>query len=163
MQKGLVMSLLDKINAHPLPLARLLGIAFIHAEPQCVVADMVVRDELCTSGSRVHGGTLMALADTVGAAATYINLSSGAAGTITVESKTNFLGAAASGTRLVATATPMHRGRQTQVWQTHIETESGRLIAVVGQTQLVVYPAAEVTEQRCASQSMREGESLPLV
>jgi len=162
MQKGLLMSLLDRINAHPLPLAGLLGIAFIHAEPQCVVADMTVRDGLCTAGARVDGGTLMAFADSVAAAAAGINLPAGAAGTTTIESKTNFLGAAAARTRLVATATPIHRGRQTQVWQTHIETESGRLIAVVSQTQLVLYAAAEATEQRCAPQSVREGVLLPV-
>jgi len=162
MRKGLFMSLLKKINAHPLPLAGLLGIAFMHAEPQCVVADMVVRDEMCTAGARVHGGTLMAFADTVGAAATYINLPAGAAGTVTVESKTNFLGAAAAGTRLVATATPLHRGRQTQVWQTHIETESGRLVAVVCQTQLVLYPVGDAMEQGCPSHGRREALLLPL-
>ena len=133
-------SLLDKINALPLPLSGLFGIVFCHAEPQCVVAEMIVREDLCTLGGRVHGGALMALADTVGAAATFINLPEGATGTTTIESKTNFLGSAPAGTKLVATATPVHRGRQTQVWQTHIETESGRLVALVCQTQMVLYP-----------------------
>lgn len=137
------MSLLERIEAHPLPLARLLGIGFIHAEPQCVVADLLVRDEHCTLGQNVHGGTIMALADTVGGAATFINLPQGASGTTTIESKTNFLGAAKAGTRLIATATALRRGRQTQVWQTHVETELGRLVAVVTQTQLVLYPAGE--------------------
>lgn len=137
------MSLLDRIHAHPLPFAELLGITFLHAEPQCVVADLNVRDDLCTLGGRAHGGVLMSLADTVGAAATFINLPQGATGTTTIESKTNFLGAAPAGTRLIATATAVHRGRQTQVWQTHVETESGRLVAVVTQTQFVLYPATE--------------------
>jgi 1,4-dihydroxy-2-naphthoyl-CoA hydrolase len=136
----LPVSLLDAINAHPLPFAAILGIVFRHAEPQCVVAEMMVRDELCTLGDRIHGGALMALADTVGAAATFINLPQGADGTTTVESKTNFLGSAPNGTKLLATATPVHRGRQTQVWQTHVETESGRLVALVCQTQMVTYP-----------------------
>lgn len=143
------MSLLDKINAYPLPLAQLLGIAFLDAEPQCVVADLYVRHELCTLGERLHGGAVMAFADTVAAAATFINLPPGASGTTTIESKTNFLGAAPAGTRLLATATPIHRGRQTQVWQTHIETESGRLVAVTTQTQLVLYPARDEPTRSC--------------
>jgi uncharacterized protein (TIGR00369 family) len=154
------MSLLDKINSHPLPLAQMLGIAFIHAEPQCVVADLVVREALCTLGGRVHGGTLMALADTVGAAATFINLPQGASGTTTIESKTNFLGAASIGARLIATATPLHRGSQTQVWQTHVETELGKLVALVTQTQLVLYGAREQSPV-CSKQ--REPVLLPLV
>lgn len=143
------MSLIDKINAHPLPLAQLLGIAFIHAEPQCVVAELVVRDELCTLGGHVHGGTIMALADTVGAAGTFINLQPGASGTTTIESKTNFLGAVPAGTRLLATATAVHRGHQTQVWQTYVETESGRLVAVVTQTQLVLHTTENVLPSQC--------------
>jgi uncharacterized protein (TIGR00369 family) len=81
----------------------------------------------------------MALADTVGAAATALNLPAGA-GTTTLESKTNFLSAGAVGATLVATATPIHRGRRTQVWQTRIETEQGKLAAIVTQTQMVLMP-----------------------
>jgi 1,4-dihydroxy-2-naphthoyl-CoA hydrolase len=126
------MPTLDALNGTPLPLAQLLGIVLRQADRDCVVAEMTVRDDLCTLGERVHGGALMALADT--AAAT------GTAGTTTIESKTNFLSGAALGTKLIATATPIHRGRQTQVWQTHVETEAGRLVAVVSQTQMILYP-----------------------
>jgi uncharacterized protein (TIGR00369 family) len=79
----------------------------------------------------------MALADTVGAAATVINLPEGA-GTTTIESKTNFVGPAQAGTTVKATATPIHRGRRTQVWQTRLESDAGKLIAVVTQTQMVL-------------------------
>jgi 1,4-dihydroxy-2-naphthoyl-CoA hydrolase len=130
----------DTLNRNPLPLARLLGIAFREAGGDRVAAEMVVRAELCTAGERVHGGALMALADTVAAMGTVISLPDGAVGTTTIESKTNFLGAAALGTRLIATAIPIHRGRQTQVWQTRIETESGKLVAVVSQSQMILYP-----------------------
>jgi 1,4-dihydroxy-2-naphthoyl-CoA hydrolase len=134
------MTRLETINANPLPLARLMGIVFRQADAVCAVAEMVVREDLCTSGERAHGGALMALADTTAAMGTFVNLPEGASGTTTIESKTNFLGGASAGTKLIATATPVHRGRQTQVWQTHIETESGKLIALVSQTQMVLYP-----------------------
>ena len=68
----------------------------------------------------------MAFADSVGAAATVINLPEDAKGTTTIESKTNFIGGAKEGTTVIATATPVHRGRRTQVWQTRLETEDGR-------------------------------------
>jgi len=80
----------------------------------------------------------MALADSVGAAATVVNLPEGAKGSTTVESKTNFVGGAREGTTVIATATPVHRGRRTQVWQTRLETEDGKLVALVTQTQLVL-------------------------
>ena len=80
----------------------------------------------------------MALADSVGAAATIINLPEDAKGTTTLESKTNFIGPAKAGTTVHAIATPVHRGRRTQVWQTRIETEDGRLVALVTQTQMVL-------------------------
>ncbi len=100
---------------------------------------MVVREDLCTAGHIVHGGALMAFADTLGAAATALNLPAGA-GTTTLESKTNFLSAGLVGMTLVATTTPVHRGRRTQVWQTRIESDQGKLVALVTQTQMVLLP-----------------------
>ena len=132
------MNLLEKIKSRPLPLARLMGITFTHAEPDKVIARMVVRPDLCTLGHRMHGGSVMALADTTGGAATLINLPASANGTTTIESKTNFLGAADEGSTVIATATPLHRGRRTQVWQTRLETEEGKLVALVTQTQLIL-------------------------
>jgi uncharacterized protein (TIGR00369 family) len=79
----------------------------------------------------------MAFADTLGATGTVVNLPDGA-GTTTIESKTNFVGGAKEGTTITATATPVHRGRRTQVWQTRIEGEDGKLVAMVTQTQMVL-------------------------
>ncbi len=132
------MTPLELINSIPLPFAKLMGVIFTEAAPDKVVATMVVREDLCTVGHAIHGGAVMALADSVGAAATVINLPEGAKGTTTIESKTNFVGAAAAGVTVRATATPVHRGRRTQVWTTRIETEEGRLVAVVTQTQMVL-------------------------
>ena len=130
----------EMLNQHPLPLARLFGIRFREAGHERVIAEMTVRADLCTAGNRAHGGALMALADNTAATGTGISLPEGASGTTTVESKTNFVCGAPIGTTLVATAMPVHRGRQTQVWQTRIETETGKLIAVVSQTQMILYP-----------------------
>lgn len=80
----------------------------------------------------------MALADSVGAAATVVNLPAEAKGTTTLESKTNFVAAAKAGMTVRATTTPVHKGKRTQVWQTRIETEEGRLVALVTQTQMVL-------------------------
>jgi len=132
------MNLLENIKSRPLPLARLMGITFTHAEPDKVIARMVVRPDLCTLGHRMHGGSVMALADTTGGAATLINLPASANGTTTIESKTNFVGMADEGSTVIATATPLHRGRRTQVWQTRLETEEGKLVALVTQTQLIL-------------------------
>lgn len=132
------MTLLDKINAMKMPFAELKGVTFVEAEPERVVARMLVRPDLCTLGHTIHGGAVMAFADSVGAAATVINLPADAKGTTTIESKTNFVGGAKEGTTITATATPVHRGRRTQVWQTRIENQDGKLVAVVTQTQMVL-------------------------
>jgi 1,4-dihydroxy-2-naphthoyl-CoA hydrolase len=129
---------LEKISAQRLPFAELLGIEFLSADPDRVVAKMSIRADLCTVGGIAHGGALMSLADTVGAVATIINLPEGARGTATIESKTNFVRAAPAGTTVVASATAVHRGRRTQVWSTRLESEDGRLVAVVTQTQMVL-------------------------
>ncbi|MGJ5008744.1 PaaI family thioesterase [Bradyrhizobium oligotrophicum] len=132
------MTPLDKINAMKMPFADLKGVTFTEASADRVVAQMLVRPDLCTLHHTIHGGAVMALADSVGAAATVINLPQDAKGTSTIESKTNFIGGAKEGTVVTATATPVHRGRRTQVWQTRVETEDGRLVAIVTQTQLVL-------------------------
>ena len=114
----------------------LLGIRFVEASLDRLVAELEIRDDLRTGGGRVHGGTLMAFADTVGAVATVINLPPGA-GTTTLESKTNFL-AAGRGGILRAEATPLHKGRTTMVWQTRVTDETGRLVSLTTQTQIVL-------------------------
>jgi uncharacterized protein (TIGR00369 family) len=128
---------LERLNSEMLPFASLIGMKFVHAEPDRVVAELTIRDDLCTRPAVAHGGVLMSFADTLGAAATILNLPEGAA-TTTVESKTNFLAAAPAGARIVGEATPVHRGRTTMVWQTRISTDAGRLVALVVQTQLVL-------------------------
>ena len=132
------MTLLERVNSMKMPFAELKGVTFTEAEKDRVVARMLVRADLCTLNHTIHGGALMAFADSVGAAATVINLPEDAKGTTTIESKTNFIGGAREGTTIRATATPVHRGRRTQVWQTRIESEDGKLVAVVTQTQMVL-------------------------
>jgi uncharacterized protein (TIGR00369 family) len=118
-------------------LPALLGIQFIEVTREKVVGELTVRADLCTLGQVLHGGAIMAFADTLGAVATIANLPEGAR-TTTIESKTNFLSAEPLGSRIVGESTPVHRGRTTMVWQTQIKSESGRLVALVTQTQMVL-------------------------
>jgi uncharacterized protein (TIGR00369 family) len=131
------LDLLDRVNEAKLPFAELLGIRFISAAPDRIVAEMTVREDLCTVPAVLHGGAIMAFGDTLGAMGTIVNLPQGA-GTTTVESKTNFIAPAPVGTRVVGETTPIHRGRRTMIWQTRVSTAEGRLVAVVIQTQLVL-------------------------
>jgi uncharacterized protein (TIGR00369 family) len=117
-------------------LVELLGIEFVELAPERVLATLAIRDDLRTVGGALHGGTLMAFADTVGAVATVLNLPAGA-GTTTLESKTNFFAAGRSGT-VRAETTPLHRGKRTMVWQTRVTDESGRLLSLTIQTQMVL-------------------------
>ena len=119
------------------PFAHLLGVELISASPEKIVAELTVRDDLCTRPAVLHGGAIMAFVDTLGAMGTMLNLPEGA-GTTTIESKTNFIAPARVGTRVVGECTPLHRGRRTMVWQTRISTADGRLVAQVTQTQLAL-------------------------
>src|SRR5262245_44847740 len=107
------------------PLPRWMGITVTVAEPERVVAELTIREDLCTLGEIAHGGAIMAFADTVGAIGTMVNLREGQ-GTTTLESKTNFFAGSAIGARLIAEATPLHRGRRTQVWVNRICREDRR-------------------------------------
>src|SRR5215467_10610679 len=117
-------------------LGEVLGIRFVEATRERVVAELSYREDLTTVGGSLHGGTLMAFADTVGAAATVLNLPAGAT-TTTLESKTNFFAAGRSGA-VRAETTPLHRGKRTMVWQTRITDEAGRLLSLTIQTQMVL-------------------------
>ncbi|HEY1836155.1 MAG: PaaI family thioesterase [Rhizomicrobium sp.] len=119
------------------PLARTIGIEIVEASKTVVRGRLKVRPEICTSGHILHGGAIMAFADTLGATGAFLNLPQGA-GTTTIESKTNFISGAKEGTTVTAESTPLHVGRRTSVWQTKITREDGKLVAVVTQSQMVL-------------------------
>ena len=130
------MSPIDRINANPLPFARLLGVEFISAEADALAARMPIKPEFCTLGGVAHGGAIMSFADTLGAAAAFINLPADGKGTTTLESKTNFIAAAPAGSTVIGRTTLVHRGKRTQIWQTRVVSEDEKILALVVQTQL---------------------------
>jgi uncharacterized protein (TIGR00369 family) len=125
------------MNLDPLPFAKLMGISVVSVEPDRVVGELIVREDLCTRPAVLHGGAYMAFADTIGAIATVANLKDGET-TTTIESKTNFFAAVPLGDTARAECTPLHKGRTTMVWQTRITRGDGRLCGLVTQTQMVL-------------------------
>lgn len=132
------MQTIDSLKSQLSPLLPgLMGIHLSEAGKDRVVATMMVRADLCTTGGVLHGGAMMAFADTLGAVGTVQNLPKGAR-TTTIDSNTKFIGSAPLGTTVLGECIPFHRGRTTMVWQTLIKSESGKLCAIVTQTQLVL-------------------------
>ena len=119
-----------------MPFAAALGIEIEAAAPEEVRGKMAWSEERCTAGGIMHGGALMALADSLGAVCAYLNLPEGAV-TSTIESKTNFFRGVREG-RATATTTPLHVGRTTIVVQTDIRDDRGKRVALVTQTQAVI-------------------------
>lgn len=115
----------------------LLGMRLISVERDLLVGELDVRRELCTAPGLLHGGAIMAFADTLGALATMANLDD-ESGTTTIESKTNFFRGGREGSTVRGETRPLHRGRRTQVWQTTITDAEGKLVAQVTQTQMVL-------------------------
>jgi 1,4-dihydroxy-2-naphthoyl-CoA hydrolase len=128
---------IEQLNRDLLPFAKLLGIRFVSATAECLTAEMTVSEDMCTRPAILHGGAMMALADTLGGCATSLNLREGAT-TATIESKTNFLAPAMVGSTVRAECVAVHRGRRTMVWQTRVTSENGKLLAIVTQTQMVL-------------------------
>lgn len=126
--------------AATMPLAGTLGVTIDEGSRDRVVGRLPVRPEICTAGNIVHGGAIMAFADCLGAVGAFLTLPDGASGTTTIESKTNFLGGGPVGSLLVGEATPVKIGKRLSVWQTRIRTDNGADIALVTQTQLVLWP-----------------------
>jgi len=133
----------------------LLGMKFLEATPDSVRAELIVREDLCTVPGVMHGGAIMAFADTLGGVATALNLPVGA-GTTTIESKTNFLAAARTGSTITGECVPVHRGKQTMVWQTRVMAGE-RVVAIVTQTQMVL--SGPPTPQEAAA-SLFQGKSV---
>lgn len=117
----------------------LMGVRLTEVSPERVVAELLVRPDLCTSGGIMHGGAYMAFADTLGAVGTVMNLAPGL-GTTTTDSSTKFIAGATVGSTVRGESVALHRGRTTQVWQTSVFNAAGKLCAVVTQTQLVLQP-----------------------
>jgi 1,4-dihydroxy-2-naphthoyl-CoA hydrolase len=115
----------------------LMGVRLLTLERERVVAELVVRPDLCTAGGILHGGAYMAFADTLGAVGTVVNLPQGKR-TTTTDSSTKFIGGAHVNTTVTGESVALHRGRTTMVWQTTIRSAEGKLCAVVTQTQLIL-------------------------
>jgi 1,4-dihydroxy-2-naphthoyl-CoA hydrolase len=124
-----------------MPFAVLIGIELLEAGPELVRGRLAFADERCTGGGLMHGGALMALADTCGGVCAFLNLPEGASGTATIESKTNFLRGVREGAVTCSTR-PLHRGRTMIVLESEITREDGSLAAKVTQTQAFHFPRA---------------------
>jgi 1,4-dihydroxy-2-naphthoyl-CoA hydrolase len=122
-----------------MPLCATFGMRGVRFEPEAVEVELDWTASLCTAGGLLHGGALMALADSAGAGCAFANLPEGAAGTATIESKTNFLGSVREGT-VRAISTPLHLGSSTIVVETEVRDSDGRLVAKTTQTQTVLRP-----------------------
>ena len=131
------MSLLESLQTKLPDYPRCLGMTYLEASPDRLVAEIIVREDMSNGGGNIHGGALMTFADTLGAVAPILNIPRDKR-TTTLESKTNFIGPAPVGTKLIGEALPLHRGRTTQIWETRITTAEGRLVAKVTQTQIVL-------------------------
>ena len=124
--------------ADVMPFSKLMGVEVTDAQPDRVTGRLQVRPDLCTTGGVMHGGALMAFADSLGAIGAFMSLPEGAGGTTTIESKTNFLGPVPESSVVLGITTPVKLGKKLSVWQTRIECEDGKAVALITQTQLVL-------------------------
>lgn len=124
--------------ADMMPFSKMMGVTVTEAASDKITGTLLVRADLCTTNHIMHGGAIMAFADALGAVGAFLNLPEGAKGTTTIESKTNFLGAAPEGETVTGETTPVQIGRRLSVWQTRITRADGKAVALVTQTQLVL-------------------------
>jgi 1,4-dihydroxy-2-naphthoyl-CoA hydrolase len=124
-----------------MPLAVLLGVELLEASSEIVRGRLEWAPERCTAGGLLHGGALMALADSCGGVCAFLNLPEGSVGTATIESKTNFMRAVRDGSVLASTR-PLHKGRTVIVLESELAREDGALVGKVTQTQAFHYPRA---------------------
>ncbi|WP_037369516.1 PaaI family thioesterase [Amycolatopsis orientalis] len=126
-----------KLFHQTMPFSERLGIEVLEHGADLVRSRIEWDESLCTLGGVLHGGVLMALADSTGAVCAFLNLPEGAQGTTTLESKTNFLRSVRSG-YATASSRPLHAGRRVVVVETEIRDDDGKLAAKITQTQAVL-------------------------
>ena len=119
-----------------MPFAVQLGIELDAAAPEEVRGRLAWAPERCTAGGVLHGGALMALADSLGGVCAYLNLPPGAQ-TTTINSSTSFMRAVREG-EVTAVARPLHAGRRVIVVQTDLANGAGKRVAQVTQSQAVL-------------------------
>ena len=120
-----------------MPFVGLIGVETVRADPDEVRLRLRWTARLCTTGGIMHGGALMALADTAGGLLASLHLPEGAAGTTTTDSSTRFVGAVRAG-HVEAVARLLHRGRTLILVDTEVRDGGGRLVARTTQSQLVL-------------------------
>ena len=113
-----------------------LGVVIESASQTEIIGRLPITRALTNHTPNVHGGAIMSLGDALGAIGAFLNMPEGAAGTTTIESKTNFIKPAMDGDTLIGVSTPLSRGRRLSVWQTEINRGDGERVAMVTQTQI---------------------------
>ena len=138
------MTTIDQLNARSQGyLPGLIGIEFLTMQPGRLTSRLPLRPNLLAPNGYLHAAAIIALADTTCGYGTFTDLPNGASNFTTIELKSNFLGTAREGT-IACTATRVHSGRTTQVWDAEVTDEaSGKTIALFRCTQLILYPSRE--------------------
>jgi len=136
------MPTLEQMNARlPSTLPGYIGLEIVEIDGPRVSARLTIRPELLAPNGFLHAATVVALADTACGFGAVANLPAEARGFTTIELKTNFLGTAHEGT-ITCTATLLHGGRTTQVWDATVQGPNGRTMALFRCTQMILYPRA---------------------
>jgi 1,4-dihydroxy-2-naphthoyl-CoA hydrolase len=124
-----------------------LGIVITEVSDSRVAGELPVVESVMAPNGYLHAGTIVTLADTVAGYGCVANLPAEATGFTTIELKSNHLGTARDGT-IIGVATPVHRGRTTQVWDAVVvHKESGRMLAVFRCTQMILYAKQKASSE----------------
>lgn len=126
-------------------LAKAIGIDLIELTPDRVVAAMPVDDTTRQPFGLLHGGASAALAETVASLGALMNVDPETQAAVGLELNANHLRSKTDG-MVTATATPLHRGRKTHVWEIRIEDEEKRLVCVSRCTLAIVRRRSKTEE-----------------
>jgi 1,4-dihydroxy-2-naphthoyl-CoA hydrolase len=115
-----------------------IGLQFIKLHRTEMIAEMPVNENTIQPFGILHGGASVALAETLASVGAWLNLSDNSKTAVGLEINANHIKAVRKGQKVIGVAKPIHRGAQTQVWETRIETESGKLVCISRCTLAIV-------------------------
>ena len=117
-----------------------LGMAFTKVEEDEVIAHIPLQQHHSGWHGTLHAGTLFALADSCAGYGCVKSLPQDASGFTTIETKNNFLAMTNAGV-IRCVATPVHKGRTTQVWDAVVSsTDEAKELCYYRCTQLILWP-----------------------
>lgn len=144
----------ERFNQHMSGFDQTMGFRMVKVSPDEVVMEYDVDERHRQPYGIVHGGVHCAAVETVCSIAASVNAMSRGQSVVGIENHTSFVHAVRQGTVRV-TATPLSRGRRSQIWEATARDEAGKIVST-GRLRLLCLDAGSQLAGETVKATVRE-------